>query len=71
MDCATGSSGGSTYPGSLKPAIGGLVVGLIAVYLPQVLGGGYSWMQSAIDGRLAINSWPPSSSPRSSPRRSP
>ena len=31
------------------------MVGLIAVYLPQVLGGGYSWMQAAIDGRMAVN----------------
>jgi CIC family chloride channel protein len=41
-------------PRSLKPAIGGLMVGLIAVYLPQVLGGGYAWIQSAIDGHLAV-----------------
>jgi CIC family chloride channel protein len=41
-------------PRPLKPAIGGLMVGLIAVFLPQVLGGGYEWMQSAIDGQLAI-----------------
>jgi CIC family chloride channel protein len=42
-------------PRSLKPAIGGLMVGLIAVYLPQVLGGGYAWIQSAIDGHLAVS----------------
>jgi len=41
-------------PRSLKPAIGGLMVGLIAVFLPEVLGGGYTWIQSAIDGQLAI-----------------
>ena len=36
-----------------KPAIGGLGVGLLALRLPQVLGGGYGWIQEAIDGRLA------------------
>jgi CIC family chloride channel protein len=41
-------------PRSLKPAIGGLMVGLIAVFLPQVLGGGYTWIQSAIDGQLVV-----------------
>jgi CIC family chloride channel protein len=38
----------------LKPAIGGLGVGVIALFLPQVLGGGYGWIQVAIDGRLAL-----------------
>lgn len=37
-----------------KPAVGGLLVGLMALKLPQVLGGGYGWMQQAIDGRLAF-----------------
>jgi CIC family chloride channel protein len=41
-------------PRHVKPAIGGLMVGLVAVYLPQVLGGGYPMMQAAIDGQLAI-----------------
>ena len=40
-------------PRHLKPAIGGLVVGLHALVLPQVVGGGYGWIQEAIDGRLA------------------
>jgi len=39
-------------PPHIKPAIGGLGVGLIALALPQVLGGGYGWVQEAIDGRL-------------------
>ncbi|MFI5279230.1 MAG: chloride channel protein [Gemmatimonadales bacterium] len=39
-------------PPSLKPAIGGLLTGLLGVALPQVIGGGYGWMQSAIDGRM-------------------
>jgi len=37
-----------------KPAIGGLGVGLLALVFPQVLGGGYGWIQAAIDGRLAL-----------------
>ncbi len=41
-------------PPHVKPAIGGLGVGLLAVALPQVLGGGYGWIQEAIDGRLAL-----------------
>jgi CIC family chloride channel protein len=32
-------------PRTLKPAIGGLATGLIALALPQVLGGGYGWVQ--------------------------
>jgi CIC family chloride channel protein len=35
-----------------KPAIGGLGVGIIALMLPQVLGGGYGWIQLAMDGQL-------------------
>jgi CIC family chloride channel protein len=41
-------------PAWIKPALGGLVVGLIALKLPQVLGGGYGWIQQAIDGQLAF-----------------
>ncbi|MGH9345568.1 MAG: chloride channel protein [Terriglobia bacterium] len=37
-----------------KPAIGGLGVGLIALALPQVLGGGYGWIQQAINGELPL-----------------
>jgi len=37
-----------------KPAIGGLGVGLLALWLPQVLQGGYGWIQLAADGRLAL-----------------
>jgi CIC family chloride channel protein len=38
-----------------KPAVGGLGVGLLALWLPQVLQGGYGWIQLAIDGRMALN----------------
>jgi CIC family chloride channel protein len=41
-------------PPHFKPAIGGLGVGLMALALPQILGGGYGWIQEAIDGRLAL-----------------
>lgn len=37
----------------LKPAIGGLLMGLFALAWPGVIAGGYGWMQLAIDGRLA------------------
>jgi len=37
----------------LKPAIGGLLMGLLALASPRVIGGGYGWMQEAMDGRLA------------------
>ncbi len=38
----------------LKPAVGGILIGMMALFLPQVLGGGYGWIQMAIDGKLAI-----------------
>jgi CIC family chloride channel protein len=38
-----------------RPAAGGLLLGLLALALPQVLGGGYGWIQLAIDGRLALH----------------
>ena len=41
-------------PPHFKPAIGGLGVGVMALALPQILGGGYGWIQEAIDGRLAL-----------------
>lgn len=43
-----------SIPPHLKPALGGLGVGLLALEWPQVLGGGYGWIQEAIDGRLAV-----------------
>jgi chloride channel protein, CIC family len=42
-------------PQMIKPAIGGLGVGLIALELPQVLGGGYGWIQAAINGQIGLN----------------
>lgn len=42
-------------PASLNPAIGGLAVGLMALKFPQILGGGYGWIQEAISGRIAMD----------------
>jgi CIC family chloride channel protein len=41
-------------PAWIKPAIGGLGVGLIALKFPQVLGGGYGWIQLAMNGQLEL-----------------
>lgn len=41
-------------PPHFKPAIGALGVGLIALVFPQVLGGGYGWIQLAINGQILI-----------------
>lgn len=41
-----------TVPEYLKPAVGGLLVGLLALYLPQVLGGGYAAATDAMQNRL-------------------
>ncbi len=38
-----------------KPAIGALGVGIIALVYPQVLGGGYGWIQEAINGQMVIS----------------
>ncbi len=37
-------------PNWMKPAIGGFIVGLIGIFLPQVLGTSYGWLQFAING---------------------
>lgn len=36
-------------PSYTKPAIGGLIVGLIGIFVPSVLGVGYGWAQFALD----------------------
>ncbi len=33
----------------VKPAIGGLLVGLLALVLPEILGSGYGWVQHGLD----------------------
>ena len=37
-----------------KPAIGAFFVGIIAIWYPEVLGGGYGWIQAAIDAELPL-----------------
>jgi CIC family chloride channel protein len=41
-------------PRALRPALGGLLMGLLAIAVPQVMGGGYGWTQMALDGDIAI-----------------
>jgi CIC family chloride channel protein len=45
-------------PKPLKPAIGGLLVGLIGLVVPQALGMGYGYVQFGIDGNfVALSAW--------------
>ena len=45
-------------PNYFKPAIGGLIVGTIGMFLPQILGMGYGWLQFAINGNaIALPLW--------------
>jgi CIC family chloride channel protein len=46
--------GSLDVPRVLKPALGGLLAGAVALVFPQVISGGYGWMQQAIDGRLGL-----------------
>lgn len=46
--------GRANIPKYLKPALGGLMLGILGFFLPEVLRGGYQWIQSAIDGQLTI-----------------
>jgi len=41
-------------PRVLKPALGGLLVGGIALEFPQIMAGGYGWIQQAMDGELTL-----------------
>ncbi len=41
-------------PRFLKPAIGGLLLGSLAMLVPQVLGSGYVWVQAALYGKMAL-----------------
>jgi CIC family chloride channel protein len=36
----------------LKPALGGLMLGAVAYFFPQVSDGGYGWVQMALEGKL-------------------
>ncbi|HEY9073396.1 MAG TPA: chloride channel protein, partial [Desulfobaccales bacterium] len=37
---------------ALKPALGGLMIGMIALVTPQVMDGGYGWIQAAMEGQI-------------------
>lgn len=39
-------------PSMFKPAIGGLLLGIVAYFYPQVIDGGYVWIQAAMDGEM-------------------
>jgi len=41
-------------PRWIKPAIGGLLTGVVILAFPQVIAGGYGWIQRAIDGSLTL-----------------
>ena len=49
----------SAVPRAVRPAIGGLAVGLIALEIPAVLGTGYGWVQAGMnrDTLLALPLW--------------
>jgi CIC family chloride channel protein len=49
---------GFKIPNYAKPAIAGFGVGLIGVFLPQILGAGYGWAQLAINGDFLALSVP-------------
>jgi CIC family chloride channel protein len=39
-------------PSILKPAIGGALLGVIAFFFPQIMDGGYGWVQAAMEGKI-------------------
>jgi len=41
-------------PRFVKPAVGGFLLGCLALAYPQLMSGGYGWVQEAIDGKLAL-----------------
>ena len=42
------------FPIMLKPAVGGFLLGLLAMVVPQVLGSGYGMVQAALYGKVAL-----------------
>ncbi|MGK2944150.1 MAG: chloride channel protein [Desulfuromonadales bacterium] len=42
------------FPVMLKPAVGGFLLGLLAMVVPQVLGSGYGMVQAALYGKVAL-----------------
>jgi len=41
-------------PPHWKPALGGLLVGLLGMAVPQILGSGYGWVELAMAGKLTL-----------------
>jgi CIC family chloride channel protein len=41
-------------PNYVKPAIGGLAVGIIGLFFPQILGVGYGWLQLLMSGNFTV-----------------
>ncbi len=41
-------------PPALKPALGGFLLGILAMFVPQVLGSGYGFVQAALYGKIAL-----------------
>lgn len=41
-------------PGWLKPAIGGFAVGIVGLFAPQAMGGGYETLSDALKGNLSL-----------------
>ena len=41
-------------PAMVKPAVGGLLVALLALVVPQVMAGGYGWIQLTLDGAMPL-----------------
>ncbi len=41
-------------PPHFKPAIGGALVGLVGLAVPEILGTGYGWVELAIAGKLSV-----------------
>ncbi len=39
-------------PKVLKPALGGLMLGITALLVPQIMDGGYGWVQAALEGKI-------------------
>jgi chloride channel protein, CIC family len=39
-------------PRIFKPALGGLLLGLVLFFFPQVMDGGYGWIQAALEGKI-------------------
>ncbi|MDR3111146.1 MAG: chloride channel protein [Planctomycetaceae bacterium] len=41
-------------PDFIKPAVGGVLVGCVGIFFPQVFGGGYEWLSPTINGLLSL-----------------